>query len=106
MAESKIIARLKEKWGINSNWQILIICIVFSITGSASIWVGSPILAYFDITKEMSPWVYYPLKIIIIFPVYQILLIIFGTLLGQFKFFWAMEKKMFGRIFGIPSTKA
>jgi manganese efflux pump family protein len=99
MPEPNFLIKLKAKWGISNNWQILIICIVFSITGSASIWVGSPILAYFGITKEMSPWIYYPLKIIIIFPVYQILLIIFGTMFGQFKFFWAMEKKMFGRFF-------
>jgi hypothetical protein len=34
------------------------------------------------------------------FVFYQILLIVNGTILGQFKFFWAFEKKMLSR-FGI-----
>jgi hypothetical protein len=32
----------------------------------------------------------------IIVPVYQVLLLGYGTILGQFRFFWAKEKKMAG----------
>ncbi len=42
----------------------------------------------------MSGWIYYPLYLILIFPVYQVLLIFFGTIFGQFNFFWWFEKKM------------
>lgn len=97
--------KLKERWGIDSNFQIIIICIVFSITGSASLFVGKPILTYFELARENFPenfwWgglVYYALRILIIFPIYQILLVVFGFLLGQFKFFWAFEKKMLSRL--------
>ena len=37
-------------------------------------------------------------SILLIFPVYQILLVAFGWLFGQFKFFWNMEKKMLRRL--------
>lgn len=97
MAEPKIVAKLKEKWGIDSNWHILVICFVFAITGSSSVKVARPILDFLGVHDTLNPWIYWPLRIIAIFPVYQVLLIIFGTLCGQFKFFWAMEKKMFGR---------
>ena len=104
MAEPKILSRLKEKWGISSNLQILIICIVFALTGSTSVKVAAPVLDYLGIHDTMNAWIYWPLRIIAIFPVYQVLLIIFGTICGQFKFFWNIEKKMFGRLFGISST--
>jgi len=32
------------------------------------------------------------------FVIYQVLLVILGTLFGQHKFFWNMEKKMLSRI--------
>jgi hypothetical protein len=92
--------KLKQRWQISSNWQLFMICVVFAITGSSSAMVSAPILKFLNITKELHPAIFWPLRILIIFPVYQVLLIIIGTLLGQFKFFWAFEKKMLSR-FGL-----
>ena len=38
--------RLKEKWGIKSNFQLVIIIIVFAITGSISALISSPIIDF------------------------------------------------------------
>jgi len=85
----------KERWNITSNWQVFIIIVVFAITGSTSALIAKPILLLFEISKHtVSLWVYYSLYVVMIFPVYQILLVCFGFLLGQFQFFWAFEKKM------------
>jgi len=35
-----------------------------------------------------------PIRLLLIFPIYQVLLVAIGFLFGQFKFFWAFEKKM------------
>ncbi|HET6243518.1 MAG TPA: DUF6787 family protein [Bacteroidia bacterium] len=101
MAENKIITRLKEKWGINSNWQVLVICFVFAVTGSTSVKLAAPVLDFLGIHNTLKPFIYWPLRIFTIFPIYQILLIIFGTLCGQFAFFWNIEKKMLARILRI-----
>lgn len=91
--------RLKEKWGINSNLQLLIIFFVFSITGSLALWVAKPLLSTLGMEREsLSPWIFWPVRILIIFPIYQILIIIIGAIFGQFKFFWAFEKKMLVRL--------
>ena len=85
----------KERWNITSDWQVVVIIIVFAVTGSTSALIAKPVLGLFGITKEtISLWFYYPLYIVMIFPVYQVLLVTFGFLFGQFKFFWAFEKKM------------
>lgn len=89
------MASFKERWNITSNWQVFVILVVFVITGSSSALLAKPFLSLFGISKEtLSGWIYYPLYIIMIFPIYQVLLVSFGFIFGQFKFFWAFEKKM------------
>ena len=89
------MANFKERWNIKSNWQLFVIIVVFAVTGSSAAYLSKPILATFGISKDtFSAWEYYPLYIILIFPIYQILLVSFGFIFGQFTFFWAFEKKM------------
>ena len=91
--------KLKKKWGITSNFQIIIILVVFSITGSVAVWIAKPVLNLVGINKQaFSPWLFWPIRILIIFPIYQILIVIIGALFGQFKFFWSFEKKMLVRL--------
>ncbi|MDB5257946.1 MAG: hypothetical protein JWM14_2641 [Chitinophagaceae bacterium] len=100
--------KLKEKWLLKSNLQFFIIIVLFSITGSSSIRVARPILDVLGIHDTMAWYVYWPLRILIVFPAYQLLFMIFGTLLGQWEFAWRFEKKMlggFGRLFGVKPKK-
>jgi len=91
--------RFKEKWNIDSNYQLVIIFIVFAITGSLSLFVSNPILEALSIEKKiLSPWIFWPLRIMIVFPIYQILILIIGAIFGQFSFFWKFEKKFLKRI--------
>ena len=90
---------LKTKWGIQSNIQIILILIVFAITGSLSLVVSDPILQFIGLSKDsVNVWIFTPLRLIIVFPVYQVLILIVGFLFGQFKFFWQFEKKMLIRM--------
>ena len=87
--------KLKDKWNITSNFQLIIILIVFAITGSLSLVVSEPFLEILGIkSSSMSPWLFTPLRLIIVFPVYQLLILAIGFLFGQFNFFWQLEKKM------------
>ncbi|MGB1042258.1 MAG: DUF6787 family protein [Tenacibaculum sp.] len=91
--------KLKQRWGLKTTWDVIAVLIVFSINGSFATWVAKPITAYFGLSLETtSPWVYWPLRILLIFPIYQATLPIVGWLFGQFKFFWAFEKKFLSRL--------
>ncbi|NJX16277.1 DUF6787 family protein [Tamlana crocina] len=91
--------KLKARWGIDNNWQIAIIFLVFSITGSTASYIGKPILSYLNITTEsFGTFGYWVTRIILLFTVYQFLLVGFGWLFGQHQFFWNFEKKMLRRI--------
>lgn len=99
-----IMEKLKKRWGIESSFQLIIILIVFSITGSAAVYIAKPFLGWIGLERSNFPetwwsgWVYWTLRILLIFPFYQVLLVLFGWLFGQFKFFWNFEKKMLDRL--------
>ena len=91
--------KLKERWGIESNFQIFIIFVVFAINGTLSMYLANPITDLIGISKETTnPFVYWPVRILVVFIAYQITLVFVGALFGQKKFFWNMEKKMLQRM--------
>jgi hypothetical protein len=91
--------KLKARWGIEHNWQVVVILIVFAVTGSTASYIGKPILSFLNITPEaFSSFGYWTIRILLLFIVYQFLLVFFGWVFGQHKFFWNFEKKMLRRI--------
>jgi hypothetical protein len=88
------MGNLKKRWGIETNYQLTIIFIVFAITGSASAWLSKPVCFWLGITKVDLGFWFTPIRLLLIFPLYQFLLVIIGFLFGQFKFFWDFEKKI------------
>ena len=91
--------KLKKRWGIENNWQIIVILIVFAVTGSTASYIGKPILNYLNITQEtFSTFGYWVLRIVLLFIMYQFMLVFFGWVFGQYQFFWNFEKKMLRRI--------
>ena len=92
--------KLKQRWGIETNFQLTIIFIVFALTGSGSAWLSKPFCIWLGITKDDLGFWFTPVRLLLIFPIYQLLLVLIGFLFGQFKFFWAFEKKILKR-FGL-----
>lgn len=91
--------KLENRWVVQYRWEMIAIFIVFAITGSVSARLAEPLTHFVGIHKETAgPWLYWPVRILIILPIYQILLIGFGWLFGQYKFFWNFEKKMLSRM--------
>ncbi|WP_333696773.1 DUF6787 family protein [Flavobacterium sp.] len=86
--------KLKERWGITSNFQLLIVFIVFAITGSLSAYLSKPFTNSIGLTSENLGYFYLPVRLVAIFPIYQVLLVATGFVFGQFRFFWWFEKKM------------
>jgi hypothetical protein len=96
-----LFKKLEKKWILDYKWEMIRVFMVFAITGSSSLFVGRPIIEFIGITKEnLNPLLYWVLFIIIGLVFYQILLVSFGWLFGQHKFFWEFEKKMLRR-FGL-----
>ena len=88
-----MMTRFKTKWNIASDWQLLLILLVFSITGSAAMVVRKLVFSWIGITAETTLLLKVPLYILILFPALQILLILIGSMLGQFSIFYNFQKR-------------
>lgn len=89
------MSNLKQRWGITSNWQMVVIFVVFAITGTTASYLSKPILACLGITRDtLHPVLYWTLYIVIILPVYKVLLVCIGTIFGQHTFFKNFVFKM------------
>ena len=86
--------------------QLIIIFIVFGITGSLSVVLGKYVLINIFGESFLNNDYYWLLRLILIFPIYQILLIIVGALFGQFRYFWEIEKKILIKMKLIKSTRS
>ena len=95
----KMIEKLVNKFKANSKWHLFIIFIIFALSGSGSLFISSPILIVLGLDKLIT---FYPLyifvRIILIIPIYQFILIIIASLFGEFDYFWKFEKKFLQRL--------
>ena len=96
------IEKLKNRWHLKNTWQVIVILVVFACTGTTVLIIKGPLFAYWFPDGEKPLWaniLYY----VLILPVYNILLLAYGFVFGQFRFFWEFEKRFFSRIF--PKSK-
>jgi manganese efflux pump family protein len=94
-----LLNNLVKRFNAKSNKHLLIIFIIFSLSGSGSLFISAPIISAINLEILIT---YYPLyllvRILIIIPIYQIILIIIATLFGEFNYFWKFEKKILQRL--------
>ena len=101
----KFFERCKKKWGIESTVDIILILAVFSLAGMSIIFVRKPVFSILGI-NDANFAIQTATYLIIVFPCYQAFLLIYGALLGQFKFFWDKEKKLGRWIISLVSKKS
>jgi len=91
---------LQDRWKVKNGFQVVLILLVFACTGFTVLFIKRPLFAWWfpdgDIPTSMriAYW-------IIILPVYNVFLLCYGFVFGQFDFFWNFEKRFFNRILAI-----
>ena len=90
-----MIKYFKEKWKLKSDFQLVIIFIVFAITGSGSLYISKPLMEFLSISREsIDVYLYWILRFFIVTVVYQFILLLVAFVFGQFNWFWNFEKKI------------
>ena len=94
-----MLQKIIDKFHAKSFKHLIIIFLVFALSGSVSLFMSSSILTAINLKELIN---FYPLyllvRIILLIPIYQLVLIIIATLLGEFRYFWNFEKKFFKRL--------
>lgn len=78
--------KLKTRWGISSNFQVAVILLVFALTGFSTLFSHNYIDGLLGIDDDTAFWIELLVFVLLILPVFNMFLIIWGTLLGQRKF--------------------
>ncbi len=92
------IEKLRHRWGVKSAMDVLIILAVFTCTGFTSLYIKNPIFNALGIREIEPRFLRGIMYVIAILVFYNILLLLYGFIFGKFKFFYAFEKRFFGRI--------
>lgn len=95
------VEKLKIKWGLESIFQVIIILLVFSITGTTVVFLRKTLFGWLGFDENTDFWIKTVAYILFMLPAYQTLLLFYGSLFGQFEFFWNKEKKLFKAIIGL-----
>lgn len=90
--------KLKDHWQLKSGLQVLLVLLTFSCTGFSVLFLKQPLYKLVGITEATPLWLRAGFYSLAILPVYQLLLLAWGFIFGQFHFFWSFEKRMFSRI--------
>ena len=96
----RVFNHLKNKWGIRKNRDVVLILVVFALAGSTVLKVADLIYNGLGYNDETHGFIKFFTYFILVLPIYQVLLLMYAFLLGQFYFFWAKFKKIlkwFGR---------
>ena len=92
---------LKKRWNIESDWRFAKIFVLFAVTGSSSVWVKKLVLFPLGFTPDaVSGWIYYPVRIIVLFISYQLLFLFWGFIFCEFPFAKWFVGKMTSRFTG------
>lgn len=93
-----LLNKLKERWAISSNLQLLLILGIFSISGMSVLYIRKMAFAWLGFTGQTPFWEEAVAWLLIVVPSYQLLFLIYGTLLGQFEFAWEFVTRNFSRL--------
>lgn len=98
-AKAGWVQRLASRWNV-SPARVGIILLVFACTGFTVMFLKKPVVAWASGDAGDPPLLFSILYYLLILPVYNALLLLYGALFGQFSFFWAFEKRFFARLLG------
>jgi formyltetrahydrofolate-dependent phosphoribosylglycinamide formyltransferase len=89
--------RLQEKWGVSTR-QFWILFIVFGLTGTTTAILTRYITSFLGMDATTF-WLWrILLRVGMLVFGYQVILLVYGALLGQWAFFWKYEKKLLGKL--------
>lgn len=99
---SGFLNKLQAKWKLQSLWQVVWVLVAFACTGTTVLLIKESIFALLGINMEEGGFWKTVLYLLLVLPLYQVLLLVYGFIFGQFGFFWEKEKqflKRMGRVF-------
>ncbi|KEO73138.1 DUF6787 family protein [Anditalea andensis] len=88
------LLKLQTKWGLQNIWQVFLVLLVFACTGMTVMFIKNPLFEALGIDMSTGGFWKNTLYFLFVLPLYQVILLFYGFLFGQFAFFWEKEKRL------------
>ena len=89
---------LQNRWGLKNLRQVVLVLVVFACTGLTVLYIKTPIFELLGISMEKGSFWKTVLYFLLVLPIYQAFLLLYGFIFGQFRFFWEKEKQFIRRV--------
>ena len=91
----KFFVRMQERWGLGV-WGVGAVLMAFALAGTTTVALRGHVIRWL-LPAEAPGWIQWAVYLAIMVPLYQLLLLAYGAILGQFGFFWTRMKAV-GRL--------
>ncbi len=92
------LKKLQEKWILRNALQVVLVLLLFACTGFTVLLIKAPLFDLLGISMEPGGFWKTFLYLLLVLPIYQAMLLAYGFLFGQFRFFWEKEKLFIQRM--------
>lgn len=103
---NRLFEKLKKRWEVETLWQVVVILVIFSVTGITTLYVKKYLFGLMGVTEGTPFWIRSLAWLFTVLPSYQVLFLFYGLILGQFRFVWQFEKESFRKIKGLFVRRA
>ena len=83
--EVPLLRRLAARWGL-SPWRAVAVLLAFSLAGSTTVLLKGPVTGLL-LSPETPRWQQWAIYLVVMVPLYHVLLLGYGAVLGQYGFF-------------------
>ncbi len=91
-----LVQDIRERWA-RSKWSVIAIFAAFALAGMSTLRISRPLLRW--ILGDHPPrWQWWTLRILLIVPMYEVVLTLWGIVLGQGSFFVPKQRRLVARI--------
>ena len=88
--------KLEEFFKARSKPHLLLIFLIFGISGSASIFVSDIVLDFLNLEQfDVPRFIYWPLRLFLLFVCYHFILLFVSACFGEFKHFSKYSQRIF-----------
>ncbi len=97
---------LRARWGVGP-WDVIAILLAFTLAGLSIVQLRTPLIGLL-LPEDHPGWLGWVVYLVVLLPLYQALLLVWGTILGQHTFFWGrlkMVRRLLRRRRGRPSSE-
>ncbi|MDR8391975.1 hypothetical protein NC796_12525 [Aliifodinibius sp. S!AR15-10] len=94
----KLFNKIQSRWGIQDYPHLAKVLLIFAIAGLTALYVRTLAFRWLEFNQQTPLWEEAVAWVVFVIPSYNVVLLLYSSLLGQFDFFWRFQRDNYLRI--------